>query len=487
METAKRLDGIRNMTHNAKRKARIIYYRKLIRAKRQLIKATLLLSITPIIVLAIMVVYERLTVSEGILGAFLALICSIFFAKPYMEDLSSLTNYVQQLSLDRQVNMPPLSFLGNVEELSSAVHNLHHSWEEKKIQLEAAIAESSILFDTIPDILMMLGRDMRILRANKAAEALFGKNIQNTAFNTVVHEPVLEELIISAMSQQTYEDVEISITSHNVKRDFQISIEKFPLFSIGGIAVVIIMHDVTAEKRTRQMLKDFVANASHEIRTPLTSISGFIENLREMQEDEETRKNFLDIMSEQSERMGILVNDLLSLSKVEMNESTMPTDRVDIMPLIDSTIRRLEHLATNKNMKIVYNGENNLPEVLGDINEVSQVFTNLISNAIKYGYENTEIKINASVLTEGHALRTASKVISISVEDKGEGIPLEHLPRITERFYRVDKVRTRTIGGTGLGLSIVKHIINRHRGILNIESTEGEGSVFTVYFPVFEQ
>jgi two-component system phosphate regulon sensor histidine kinase PhoR len=334
---------------------------------------------------------------------------------------------------------------------------------------------------------MMLGRDLRILRANKAAEALFGKNIQNTTFNTVVNDPALEELIVAVMGNKQCEDMEISITNHNIKHDFQISIERFPLFSIGGIAVVIIMHDVTAAKKTRQMLKDFVANASHEIRTPLTSISGFIENLREMEEDKETRKKFLDIMFQQSERMGILVNDLLSLSKVEMNESTLPTEKIDILPLIESTVGRLEHLAASKQMNIVYNCDDKLPEILGDTNEISQVFTNLISNSIKYGYENTPIIVTALLLSDNHPLRTAHKVIAVSVADKGEGIPAEHLSRITERFYRVDKVRSHNIGGTGLGLSIVKHITNRHRGMLNIESSEGVGSIFTVYFPVCEQ
>lgn len=487
----KSIENLKNTMTGTRRKALLVYYRRLLKARRQLIKATLFLSITPIIVLCIMILYGRLSFQEGIYGALAVIICSIFFTKPYMEDLFALTNYVQQLALDRNVKMPPLSLLGNVEELSSAVSNLHHSWENKKIQLEAAVAESSILFDTIPDILMLLSRDLRILRCNKAAEMIFGRSLKNVTFNTIVPDPALNDVILSVMSSKKSESVEIPIISHNVRRDFQINIERFPLSSIGGTAVVLIMHDVTAAKKTRQMLKDFVANASHEIRTPLTSISGFIENLRDMQEDAETRKQFLDIMHEQSERMGVLVNDLLSLSKVEMNESTIPTDKVETVALLNSTIRRLEHLAKNKNMTIIYHGESKLPEVLGDANEISQVFTNLISNAIKYGYDNTEITITAAVensIPESlkHIPKNATKLISVSVTDKGEGIPEDHLPRITERFYRVDKLRNRTIGGTGLGLSIAKHIMNRHRGEIVIESTVGVGSTFTTYFPVLE-
>lgn len=486
MSSLKLSYGLKRYIKKSERKAKraTLYYIKLIRA-------TMLISIFPIIVIAIMAIYGRLNIHESIIGVFAVIIGSIFFVRPYMDDLFALTQYVEDLALDNNVEMPELSFLGNVEELSSAVNNLHNSWDEKKIRLEAALAESSILFDTIPDILMMLGQDMRILRSNKAAENLFGKNIEGATFEDVVLEPVVREMVTTVLHNRHPETIEIQLKSHNIRRDFQINIENFPLFSIGGIAIVIIMHDISEAKRTRQMIKDFVANASHEIRTPLTSITGFIENLREMQEDTETRKQFLDIMYEQAERMGTLVNDLLSLSKIDMSENTMPTEHVEISELIASTIHRLDHLAEKKGMKLVYNQNKRLPEILGDENELLQVFTNLISNAIKYGYTNTDIIIatkllKASDVTEIHIPSSANDIIAVSVEDKGEGIPSIHLPRITERFYRVDKVRAKNIGGTGLGLSIVKHIMNRHRGELRIESTEGEGSTFTVYFPVIE-
>lgn len=465
-------------------KVKSLYYKKLF-------QATILFSIVPTIAVGIIVIFERLTLEEGMLGVAAVILGSSFFARPYMEDLSALTNYVERLALDKRTSPPELSMLGSVEELSSAVQNLHTSWEEKKIRLEAAIAESSILFDTIPDILLMLGHGMKIIRANKAATNIFGNRIENISFEKIVNNTDLNNMVKSIMENQDGKNIEISITSHNVKRDFQIAIEKFPLYSIGGIAVVVIMHDVTAEKRTRQMLKDFVANASHEIRTPLTSIVGFIENLSEMQEDTATRKEFLNIMGKQSERMVTLVNDLLSLSKVEMNESTPPTEKISIAQIINTAIERLEYTASGKNMRIIYNGEETLPEIMGDKNELLQVFINLIGNAIKYGYEKTDIIISAQIAvncpqTENHNLRSTTRLLAISVEDKGEGIKEEHLSRITERFFRVDKIRNRNIDGTGLGLSIVKHILNRHRGELTIKSTENIGSTFTAFFPIPE-
>ena len=302
---------------------------------------------------------------------------------------------------------------------------------------------------------------------------------------------LLTELILSVIEKKLSQSAEFSITSNKLKRDFQVNIEHFPLQNNAGIALVVILHDITESKRTKQMIKDFVANASHEIRTPLTSISGFIENLRAMQEDKKTRKKILDIMHEQSERMTVLLNDLLSLSKAEINEVKPPITHVKLENLIEDIIRRLENLANTKNMKIIYKLDKNLPEILGDANELSQVFNNLINNAIKYGYNNTNILISAHAKnirpkSDNDFFNSAKEVIAVCVEDKGEGIAKEHMPHITERFYRVNKNRSQNISGTGLGLAIAKHILNRHRGEMTLESIEGEGSKFTVYLPVHE-
>jgi two-component system phosphate regulon sensor histidine kinase PhoR len=458
---------------------------------RKLLKATTLLSIVPTMVIAILIIYGRLNIDEGVFGFIAVLIGSIFFAKPYIDDLSVLTTYVGKLVMDHNVEMPSLSFLGSVEELSASVQYLHNSWAEKNLKLESAIVEGSIIFDTIPDLLMMLDHNMHIIRGNNAAKNIFGSNIEGIACDQIIKEPIFCELIYSVINNHQSKSTEISITSHNITREFQINIENFPLSNKSKIAVMLVMHDITNAKRTRQMIKDFVANASHEIRTPLTSIAGFIENLREMQEDKATRKKFLDIMHEQSERMSSLVNDLLSLSKAEINEGSAPVNNVQVSSLLKSTIRRVEHLAKAKSMYIDYKAEGKLPEVLGDENELSQLLSNLISNAIKYGYPDSKITVMACKQTErpvsdNYFFSSAKEVIAISVEDQGEGIAAEHIPRITERFYRVDAKRATHISGTGLGLAIVKHIINRHRGEMTITSIVGVGSVFTIYIPAVE-
>jgi len=472
--------------YKRKRSAAIIYYRKLV-------KASLLISIVPIVVVAIMVVYSRLTFLEGLLGGVAVFFGSTFFAKPYLDDLTSLTYYVEQLALNRNAPAPELSLLGNVEELSKSVSNLHNSWGNRNIELEAALAESSILFDTIPDILLMLDKNLNIVRANNAAVHSFHMNMANLQFSELMPEKELVNAIREVIETGRQQSVETAFPMHHGKYDYLVMIEKFPVRSISNVEVVLVMHNITESKKVKQMLKDFVANASHEIRTPLTSVNGFIENLIAMEHDKnpdvsKTRDKFLHIMSDQTDRMVHLVNDLLSLSKVEMNEDIAPDEVVDLAQILNSTRKRLKWLADESNIKISISGAKKSPKIVGDYNELSQVFTNIISNAIKYGKAHSTVKIDVATTKDfsksKYLPRNCDEVVIISVSDRGEGIAQEHISRITERFYRVDKARSRKIGGTGLGLAIAKHILNRHRGDLLIQSKLGQGSVFTVRLPL---
>jgi two-component system phosphate regulon sensor histidine kinase PhoR len=255
---------------------------------------------------------------------------------------------------------------------------------------------------------------------------------------------------------------------------------------------VISLHDITAIKRAEQMRADFVANASHELRTPLSSLLGFIETLQgPAKEDAEARDRFLGIMLEQTRRMYNLVEDLLSLSRIELDEHTPPTGHADLVRIADRVAGSLELRAKRKNMPIRLEFGMDSLRVVGDENQLTQVLQNLVDNAIKYGREGTPIRITADTAPptqtrSASSNRRARGRVALSVLDEGEGIPREHLPRLTERFYRVDTARSRDLGGTGLGLAIVKHIVNRHRGHLEVESTVGSGSRFTVYLPTTE-
>lgn len=457
----------------------------------RLIKASLLIMIVPLMVLIVYAIYGKLTPTDALLGIIASFMISILFIRPYLADLSALTHYVEQLALDKRVQAPALGFLSNVEELSSAVNQLHVSWEAKKLHLEAAIIESKIIFDTLPDMIIMVDSHFRIVRANSAAHITFGRSLNGKKLEETISSPLLFSFIKWVMHDKKGKDIELFLPEL-MGRHYVVRIEKFPVHSPGGIAVIVVMHDITEAKRSEQMFMDFVANASHEIRTPLTGIVGFIETLRTTAKDDpEAQQKFLSLMAQQADRMAKLVSDLLSLSKIEMNANTQPTEHVDIQEVLDSSRRQVEWSAKDRHVEIKFSLPKDLPLVIGDSNELIQVFSNLIGNAIKYGHADSVINVRVSltdtVPKTAISDRNMISAIAIAVQDRGEGIPPEHIPRLTERFYRVDTGRSRKIGGTGLGLAIVKHIIKRHHGALNIESKLGEGSTFTVYLPIHEE
>jgi two-component system phosphate regulon sensor histidine kinase PhoR len=248
---------------------------------------------------------------------------------------------------------------------------------------------------------------------------------------------------------------------------------------VAPTVIVVVLHDLTAIRRSEQMRADFVANASHELRTPLAAVSGFIDTLRgHAKDDEAVRENFLDIMGAQTARMRRLIDDLLSLTRIELNEHVPPNGRVSLEGVVREAVAALEPLSRADKITTVIQARANLPQVLGARDEWIQLFQNLVHNAIKYGRDGGHVWINLDMTTEGDCQLYAS------VKDDGEGIPATAVPRLTERFYRVDVKRSRERGGTGLGLAIVKHIVSRHQGRLAIESRPGEGSTFTVFLPV---
>jgi two-component system phosphate regulon sensor histidine kinase PhoR len=241
----------------------------------------------------------------------------------------------------------------------------------------------------------------------------------------------------------------------------------------------LLLHDLTAIRRSEQMRADFIANVSHELRTPLAAVSGFIDTLRgHARQDEEARDKFLDIMGVEAARMRRLIDDLLSLTRIEMNEHVPPQGRIALDSVVREVAAALAPLARTDHIAVEVSGPPNLPMVVGQRDEMIQLFQNLIHNAIKYGREDGHIWINFG--------QTGDGMVFVTVKDDGEGIASSAVPRLTERFYRVDVKRSREKGGTGLGLAIVKHIVNRHQGRLQIESRLGEGSSFTVMLPAAE-
>jgi two-component system phosphate regulon sensor histidine kinase PhoR len=244
--------------------------------------------------------------------------------------------------------------------------------------------------------------------------------------------------------------------------------------------MLMTFHDQTPLRRVEEMRADFVANASHELRTPLAALSGFIDTLQgQAKDDPKARERFLGIMHNQATRMARLIDDLLSLSRVELSAHVRPDTLVDLLPIIRQVADGLEPLARERQVEV----EIHLPEppvmIAGDREELLRLFENLIENALKYGASGGRVIVS---LTSSRATDGAQEV-RVMVRDFGPGIAPEHLPRLTERFYRVDVGDSRSQGGTGLGLSLVKHILNRHRGRLLIESVPKQGATFTACFP----
>ena len=249
--------------------------------------------------------------------------------------------------------------------------------------------------------------------------------------------------------------------------------------------LLVQFRDLSEQDRLSQLRSDFIANASHELRTPLASLKGFIETLQgSASGDAAARTRFLGIMEAQAARMARILDDLLSLSRIEMRAHLAPQDKVDVAAIALAAVHGLEPIATEAGIELSLAGTSQPVYVHGDRDELEQVFQNLIENAIKYGRHGGHVQITIQRRARSN---TSPDRIAVEVSDDGPGIAETHLPRLTERFYRVDTATSRERGGTGLGLAIVKHILNRHRGELEINSTVGRGSKFTVVLRGFAQ
>ena len=330
------------------------------------------------------------------------------------------------------------------------------------------------ILNGLPLPAVMIGSDDRVQAANVAAETLLGAKLVGRHHAFVLRQPeVLAAIAAAARSGQPVE------ARHSVPGPSHEVIHRVYAAPVGQ-GVLCTFEDLSDREQMDAMRRDFVANVSHELRTPLTSVLGFIETLRgPAREDAAARDRFLAFMQTEAERMVRLVRDLLHLSKVEAQERQRPTARHDVARLVLSAIHTLRPYAAAQSVTLVLTGLDRPNEIFADPDQIIQVVTNLLENAIKYGGPGREVRVT---LAREEGLRGTS--LRLSVQDQGEGIDSFHLPRLAERFYRVDGHRSREKGGTGLGLAIVKHIAHRHRGRLVIDSVVGQGSTFAIILPV---
>jgi two-component system phosphate regulon sensor histidine kinase PhoR len=446
----------------------------------------LAVSAPGLIVLAVIAGWGLLPGRAALIAGAVILITTAIILGRSVSDLAVVRDAVDMLRVDEDTGAAARQIAHRLapiaRELWLGIDRLMRLWRERVSTLEEQLTAAEAVIAAVPDPLILLDERRRIVRANSRATAFVGALSEPRDLATGLRNPAVLAAADAVLNGETSRIVDFSITVP-IERQLRARLARIDHPSLDGAVAVLALHDITELKRAEQMRADFIANASHELRTPLATLIGFIETLRgPAREDAEARERFLAIMHEQASRMARLVEDLLSLSRIELNEHVMPKDQVELGPLLYHVAESLELRAAERGMRITLALPSGLPAVRGDRDELAQVFQNLVDNAVKYGRSGTEITVSADTKrrrTSGDA--GSIPFISVAVRDHSEGIAREHLPRLTERFYRADTARSREMGGTGLGLAIVKHILNHHRGFLEIESAAGTGSVFTVF------
>ena len=362
------------------------------------------------------------------------------------------------------------------------LHNAGASREEVRGINPVESAAVAAVVAGMPDPAVLLDRAGRVIHLNAAAAQLAPALRKNELAQFALRSPEIITALREAIA--TAEPRRATYLDHvPVDRWMELEIIPVPVPTMFGSTdkcMLMTFHDQTPLRRVEEMRADFVANASHELRTPLAALSGFIDTLQgPAREDPKARERFLGIMHTQATRMARLIDDLLSLSRVELSAHVRPDTLVDIVPIIRQVVDGLEPLARERQVVIEADFPDTPAWIAGDREELLRVFENLVENALKYGASGGKVIVSlaAAMSSEGQ------QEMRVQVRDFGPGIAPEHLPRLTERFYRVDVGDSRAQGGTGLGLSLVKHIVNRHRGRLLIESVLKNGATFTACFP----
>jgi two-component system phosphate regulon sensor histidine kinase PhoR len=349
------------------------------------------------------------------------------------------------------------------------IFSLLYRFERIKFRQQQQLAKTLVRFRQAarahPDGVVILDADNRIEWCNDTAESHFDLDAESDAGQPVTNLMRQPEFVAYVESADYSQPLELRGTRGGS------AIFSVQIIPYGDAQKLLLSHDITRLEKLETMRRDFVANVSHELRTPLTVMSGFLETIRELQLDPQRLRDYMSLMAEQGKRMEHIVDDLLTLSTLESAPGPSLDERIRIAPLLARLHREAEALSGGKH-RIRIDAEAGF-DLLGAENEIASAFGNLVTNAVRYTPDGGEIRI---------AWRATANEAEFAVNDSGIGIATEHIPRLTERFYRVDRGRSRATGGTGLGLAIVKHILNRHQATLDIKSEVGKGSRFAVMF-----
>lgn len=432
----------------------------------------------PLAGLALMTAAGAADLGAAILLGLLMAATAVVLARRYARDEARL---IARLRRAAEGALDPAPAAGPSARLAREIDRLVRTLANQAGRMGRQLRTEEAIVQTLPDPLIVLAPDRSILRTNAAARAAYG-----TELLAVLRHPELRAAVDRTLAQGTPQVADL-ILPVPVEQEVHATV-----FALGtpqpgdpaGPRIAVVLSDRTRERALERMRADFVANASHELRTPLASLIGFIDTLRgPAADDPPAQARFLQIMAEQARRMNRLIDDLLSLSRIELTEHQPPSGQVALPELVRWAAAAFEPQIAARRLALELDLPPALPPVPGDEDQLAQVLHNLLENAMKYGREGGIVRVAAAIAPPGGRW-PGRPGVTLAVIDDGQGIAAEHLPRLTERFYRVDRGRSRAVGGTGLGLAIVKHIVNRHRGQLAIDSREGAGSTFTVWLPL---
>jgi two-component system phosphate regulon sensor histidine kinase PhoR len=371
------------------------------------------------------------------------------------------------------------------DEVGLLADSLNRMSEQLRIKIEELTEDRSQLMAMLTSMVegvMVLDCRGRVLQLNPALERMFGvrrDEIRGEIITAVLPHAQLTGLIKTILENRAEQEAEIVLTPGN--RCLHIEASVAGCERENEACAILVFHDITELRRLEKIRKDFVANVSHELRTPLTSIKGYVEALLDGgKDDPETSTQFLNIILRQSDRLNLILEDLLELSKIESGSIMLKEEPFDLHSLIERTLSMIKPIADKKGHRLTSNVDVHLPPIVGDEGRLVQVLTNLLDNAVKYTPEKGVITVSAT-LADDKAIVPA---VDLVVSDTGMGIPEADRPRVFERFYRVDKARSRELGGTGLGLAIVRHIVEGHGGQVWVEANQPQGSRFVVRLPI---
>jgi two-component system phosphate regulon sensor histidine kinase PhoR len=433
------------------------------------------LGAVPVVTIATLTAGGWIAVGPAVTVTIMCVAASVGLAILLGRDIRRTARAIRQLTYDdRAADATRPLMLGD---LSDEVTRL-----SRRLASDAALVEQFRRADTqilerLPDPIIVLAQDRAVRRTNAAAREAYTSETPS-----VLRHPGVRTAIDQALAGGTPQTADVTLPAPVQRELLVTAVPIDPPLADGG-QVLLVLSDRTRERLFERMRADFVANVSHELRTPLASLIGFTETLRgPAADDKPAQQRFLAIMAEQGARMNRLIDDLLSLSRIELTEHQPPSEVVDLRQLAPRVAAGFEPRLAERAVRLSLRLDEELPDIMADADQIAQVLQNLMDNAMKYGRDGGSVVVTIGRAATGTRWPARPGVL-IAVTDEGSGIPRQHLPRLTERFYRVDKGRSRAVGGTGLGLAIVKHIVNRHRGQLVIDSEEGKGTTVSVWLP----